>query len=67
MLQTVEKYYLNADRSDADKKNRDFLDRMCELVEREQFQTEVRKTMYAFTVTKLETIRQVCSTAAHGI
>jgi len=49
----------NTDREDLDKKNREFIENMCERVEIEQFENAIRQTPLSFTVNKLGLIRQI--------
>ena len=59
ILCAVLKFCLKTDRIDLDKKNKEFIDNMCEVVAKEEFHDKIRKSDYAFTVTKLASVRKV--------
>jgi hypothetical protein len=48
-----------ADRHDFDKKNMQFIENMCAIVEKELYRQKIRQTKYSFTVTKWVLIRTI--------
>lgn len=49
----------DAERSDLEKKQQEFLNNLCELVKEEEFRGRIRKSPMSFTVTRLNLVRSV--------
>jgi hypothetical protein len=49
----------DAERSDLEKKQQEFLHNLCELVEEEKFRSRIRKSPMSFTVTRVNLVRSI--------